>query len=174
VRSVSLVKLLRWTERTPGPCTADFSVEEASARIDAEWETDEEKRSLRSADLSALPENGWTPAYRTPNGVGFEKLARFRSIDLTLRQTLECRCFGGARPVARYPTVLRFRWTEERLPELSASVERDGKTEGLRPALVAGRLVTYEFPVSARFPEGHAGSCDAHLAVTLLVDPAIR
>lgn len=174
VKRLSLVKLLRWTEQTPGPCTADFAASEGAGRIDLDYETDEEKRSLHSAELSSLTASGWDPAYRAPSGVGFEKLAPFRSIDLTLRQTLECRCFGGSRPVASYPTVLRFRWNQGSLPEASAAIERGGKADGLRSAITAGRLVTYEFPISASFPPGQAGSCDAHLAVTVLVEPPIR
>ncbi|MGH7822266.1 MAG: hypothetical protein ACREQ9_21095, partial [Candidatus Binatia bacterium] len=151
-----------------------FGAGEGSARIDLEYETDGERRSFRKAPLSALTENGWTAAYRTPNGVGFEKLASFRSIDLALLQTLECRCFGKERTLASHPTVLRFRWSSGKLPEVSAAIERDGEPRGLEPSLVVGRLVTYEFSVAGTFPAGNPGRCAGRLSVTVLVDPGIR
>jgi hypothetical protein len=166
--------VVRWASRTPGPCTADFAAEPDATRIDLAYETQEEQRSLRGVGVEGLTGSGWTLAYRTPAGIGFDRVADFRAIDLTMRQVLECRCFGAKRALATYPTTLRFRWSTGKLPEVSAAVERDGKTEGLTAAMTAGHLVTYAFSADQRFPDDRPGACTAHLELTALVDPPIR
>jgi hypothetical protein len=173
-RSLSLLRVMRWASRTPGPCTADFAPGAGDTAIDLAYETKDEKRSLRDAGIEALTSSGWTVAYRTPAGIGFDLPADFRSIDLSMRQKLECRCFGAKRAVAAYPTSLRFRWSEGKLPEASAAVERDGRSEGLRVAVTAGHLLTYAFEADEAFPGGRAGKCSAHLEVSALVDPPLR
>ena len=171
VRSLSLVKILRWPERSPGPCTADFEAGEGETRIDASWSAADGAATVRGGNLAALAGHGWTTAYRSPAGVGLEKIADFEEIDLTFHQTLVCRCFGAGREVERHPTRLRLRWAKGSLPEVSASIGAD-PAEGLRPSITAGRLVTYDFAMARAFPGGR-GSCGGHLAVTLLVEPAI-
>lgn len=174
VRSVSLLRLVRWAERTPGPCTADFAVGEGAARLDLEVETGAGKSSFHGAGLEALIAAGWTLAYRSPAGVGADRVDDFRSFDLTMRQTLECRCFGAERTATTYPTTLRFRWSAGKPLEASAAVERDGRTEALRPALTVGHLVTYAFAADEAFPKGRAGTCSAHLEASAVVEPPLR
>jgi len=173
-RSLSLLRVVRWASRTPGPCTADFAAGTGATAIDLAFETQDDKRSLREASIEDLTSSGWTVAYRTPAGIGFDLPADFRSIDLSMRQTLECRCFGAKGAAVSYPTTLRFRWSEGKIPEASAAVERDGKAEGLPVAVTAGHLLTYAFTADQPFPAGRPGKCTAHLEVSALVDPPLR
>jgi len=174
VESISLVKWQRIPERTPGPCTADFAAGAGATRIDLVEEVGVESRRLRGVDLDALMTEGWIPAYRTPAGVGLEKSAAFRRIDFRVEQTLECRCFGGERPVARYPVEVRFRWRKGALPAASASVTRGGRVETLPVGFTAGRLLVYEFRLAESFPAGNEGVCGGRLFVAAVVEPPIR
>ncbi|MGH7856802.1 MAG: hypothetical protein ACREQY_05680, partial [Candidatus Binatia bacterium] len=158
----------------PGPCTADFAVGAGATRIDLVEETDRGTRRLQGVDLDALGAAGWIPAYRTPAGVGLEKSAVFRAIDLRIAQTLECRCFGGERPVARHPVEMRFRWRKGSLPAASASVTRGERAETLPVAFTVGRLLVYEFRLAESFPAGNAGVCGGRLVVATVVEPPVR
>ena len=133
----------------------------------------ENRLAVANHDL-ALGAGAWIPAYRTPAGVGLEKSAAFRAIDLRIRQTLECRCFGGERPVVRYPVEMRFRWRKGALPAASASVERGDRAETLPVALSVGRLLVYEFRLAESFPAGNAGVCGGRLVVAAVVEPPVR
>src|SRR5947209_4072251 len=68
-RSLTLLRVVTWASRTPGACTADFAAGPASTAIDLAYETREEQRSLRGAELEALATSGWTLAYRAPAGI---------------------------------------------------------------------------------------------------------
>jgi hypothetical protein len=170
---IDLVKTLVWAGPRRGACwsevpSADRTGIDATYRLEGLWTKTEAARS--SAELLA---RGWTKIYRSPRGEGFERRARFRSIDLALDSELACRCAPkGQVSEERIPMTLRFRWEKGKMPEVSASLAKDGKRKGLVPAITAGRLVTYQFPARAEFPGGAPG-CGANLALTLLLEPPI-
>jgi hypothetical protein len=170
-KTLRLVKVVRWPERTPGPCTADFGVEKDESRIDVSYRIDGRQQKLDSVGFSRLAKEGWLAAYRTPAGVGIEKTADFESIDLTARETLVCKCFDGERERSTHAVVLRLRWSAGEIPAVSAGVDRGGKLDGMKPAITVGRLVTYEFPVAEAFPGDRAGTCGGKIQLTLLIDP---
>jgi hypothetical protein len=166
-----LVKLVRWPERTPGPCTADFGVEKNESRMDVSYRVDGKQQKLESVSFSRLAKEGWLTAYRTPAGVGIERAGDFEAIDLTARETLVCQCFDRKRERSTHPVVLRLRWSAGEIPAVSAGVDHDGKLDGIKPAITVGRLVTYEFPIAEAFPGDRAGTCGGKIQLTLLIDP---
>jgi len=66
---------------------------------------------------------------------------------------------------------LRFRWERGKMLEVSAT--GGARQAGLSPAITAGHLVTYDFAAEGSFPGGKSGSCGAHVALTLLIEPPV-
>jgi len=56
---------------------------------------------------------------------------------------------------------------------LEVSATGGARHTGLSPAITAGHLVTYDFAAEGSFPGGKSGSCGAHVALTLLIEPPV-
>src|SRR6266566_1972650 len=149
VERIDFVQLLAWVEPRQGPCWSELS---PVHRTPVE---------LRSAL------RGWHP------GAGVERRASFAALDLSYGPELRCRCAGVGDAVeeSRSDLSLRFRWERGKMLEVSAM----GGTQhtGLSPAITAGHLVTYDFAAEGSFPGGKSGSCSAHVALTLLIEPPV-
>src|SRR5205823_1319888 len=124
--------------------------------------------------LEELVARGWTRIYRAPQGEGVERRASFTALDLSYGPELRCRCAGVGDAVeeSKSDVSLRFRWERGKMFEASAT--GGARHTGLSPAITAGHLVTYDFATEGAFPGGKAGSCGAHLALTLLIEPPSR
>ena len=172
-KSIDLVRVLSWTEERSGACWTEAT---------PPWEMKVDVRyTIRSAErattLDELRRQGWLTLYRTPNGTGFERRAAFGAIDLDLATEYACRCASGASSTVeeKIPVRLRLRWQGKgKMPEVSAATEKDGQRRGLLVAYAPGNLLSYEFPVRAKYPAGHGGTCGGTLAVSLLSDPPMQ
>lgn len=173
---IDLVRVLQWTEDRAGACWSETPPPWEN-RIDVRYEVAGAKEKIASG-IRELKEQGWLGLYRTPNGSGFERRAEFRSIDLTVSTEVRCRCSIGAKATVeekKRPLRLRFRWQGKgKMPEVSAAIERNGKTEGLPVALAPGHLMSYEFAVADSFPGERAGKCGSTIALSLLSDPPMQ
>src|SRR5439155_659668 len=129
--------------------------------------------SEHAEGLEELMARGWTRIYRAPQGEGVERRASFAALDLSYGPELRCRCggVGDAVEESKSDVSLRFRWERGKMLETSAT--GGARQTGLSPAITAGHLVTYDFATEGAFPGGKAGSCGAHLALTLLIEPPI-
>ncbi|TMA93723.1 MAG: hypothetical protein E6J70_17830 [Deltaproteobacteria bacterium] len=175
VDRIDFVQVLAWVEPRHGPCWSELSpVHRTPVGM---------RYSLRSWNpiagtehaegLEELVARGWTRIYRAPQGEGVERRASFTALDLSYSPELRCRCAGVGEAVeeSKSNLSLRFRWDHGRMLETSATAGE--RRTGLSPAITAGHLVTYDFATKGAFPGGKAGSCGAHLALTLLIEPPI-
>ena len=172
---IDFVQVLAWVEPRHGPCWSELSPVHRSPV--------EMRYSLRgwnpiagtehAEGLEELVARGWTRIYRAPQGEGVERRASFTALDLSYGPELRCRCAGVGDAVeeSKSDVSLRFRWERGKLLEVSAT--GGARHAGLSPAITAGHLVTYDFATEGAFPGGKAGSCGAHLALTLLIEPPI-
>ena len=175
IERIDFVQVLAWVEPRRGPCWSELSpVHRTPVKM---------RYSLRGWNPIAGTEHaegpeellarGWTRIYRAPQGEGVERRASFTALDLSYGPELRCRCAGVGDAVeeSKSDVSLRFRW--ERGKMLEASATGGARQTGLSPAITAGHLVTYDFATEGAFPGGKAGSCGAHLALTLLIEPPI-
>src|SRR5438552_1325835 len=127
----------------------------------------------RAEGLEELVAQGWTRIYRAPQGEGVERRTSFAALDLSYGPELRCRCAGVGDAVeeSRSDLSLRFRWERGKMLEVSAT--GGARHTGLSPAITAGHLVTYDFAAEGSFPGGKSGSCGAHVALTLLIEPPV-
>lgn len=170
-KQLDLVKIVTWSEPRAGACWSEAPALDR-AKIDVRYDVGGGERHATS--LAELAKQEWTQVYRSPEGAGFERRARFRSIVLDLAGDLVCACApSGAVQQETIPVELQLLWSEGKMPAVGAKVARGSRSTGLTPAITVGSLVTYDFPVTAAFPGGAPGFCGAHLALTVLVDPPI-
>ncbi len=175
VERIDFVQLLAWVEPRQGPCWSELSpvhrtpVEVRSALRG--WHP--LAGSERAEGLEELVARGWTRIYRAPQGEGVERRASFAALDLSYGQELRCRCAGVGDAVeeSKSDMSLRFRWERGKMLEVSAT--GGARQTGLSPAITAGHLVTYDFATEGSFPGGKSGSCGAHVALTLLIEPPV-
>ena len=175
VERIDFVQLLAWVEPRQGPCWSELSpvhrtpVEVRSALRG--WHPI--AGSERAEGLEQLVARGWTRIYRAPQGEGVERRASFAALDLRYGPELRCRCggVGDAVEESKSDVSLRFRWERGKMLEVSAT--GGARQAGLSPAITAGHLVTYDFAAEGSFPGGKAGSCGAHVALTLLIEPPV-
>jgi hypothetical protein len=173
VERLEALEVAVWPHARSGACWSELDRLDA-AQIDVTWKAEEgEDRHARS--LPELLSERWIRIYRSPAGEGFERTGRLDSLDVALRTTLRCLC--APRDTIEsgdlLPLTLRVRWSEGKHPELSAVATRDGKRDGLVPAMRVGRLVSWEFPAEGRFPARRHGNCGATIGVTMLIDPPL-
>src|SRR5437016_8631403 len=175
VERIDFVQLLAWVEPRHGPCWSALSpihrppVEVRYALRG--WNPI--AGSERAEGLEELVARGWTPIYRAPQGEGVERRASFAAFDLSYGPELHCRCAGVGDAVeeSKSDMSLRFRWERGKMLEVSAT--GGARQAGLSPAITAGHLVTYDFAAEGSFPGGKSGSCGAHVALTLLIEPPV-
>jgi hypothetical protein len=147
VERIDFVQLLAWVEPRHGPCWSELSpVHRTPVTVRYAlrgWNPF--ARSDHAEGLEELVARGWTPIYRAPQGDAVEESTSDMS--------------------------LRFRWQRGKM--LEASATGGARRTGISPAITAGRLVTYDFAAEGSFPGGKAGSCGAHVALTLLIEPPL-
>ena len=173
-KQLELVKVMWWPEPRTGACWSELPTLDKTA-VEAEYALEGESSHHRESGPKALTTKGWTRVYRAPQGEGLERQATFRSLELSVVTELSCRCAPGSvmKEGEKTPVKLRFRWAAGGIPEISGRVGEPGRTKGLTPILTFGKLVTYDFPVKATFPDRAPGDCGAHVALTVLIEPPI-
>jgi hypothetical protein len=174
VRKVGLVKVLISPLDRTGPCwTSLATAKDTRIRLEEALDADSGNRALTG--IAALVEDGWRLVYRTPGGLGFERRADFRSIDLAVESEALCRCSAadGTIDGDRQDVSLRLRWTSGAMPEVSAKAAVDGEARGLRPALAPGALAGWEFVAARKLPAAFVGRCGARLELFLVTEPAV-
>ena len=175
VERIDFVQLLAWVEPRHGPCWSELSpIHRTPVEVRYAlrgWNPI--AGSERTEGLEELVARGWTPIYRAPQGEGVERRASFAALDLRYGPELHCRCAGVGDAVeeSKSDMSLRFRWERGKMLEVSAT--GGARHTGLSPAITAGHLVTYDFAAEGSFPGGKSGSCGAHVALTLLIEPPV-
>jgi hypothetical protein len=172
LETIDFVRALLVPNERSGKCWTQLSPL-WETKIDVDYSIDGKKG--KASGIQELKDNYWWPTYSSPLGYGVERRAEFDAIDLKVATTLTCHCAaqGGVRDGGSRGLELRFRWTEGKMPEVSAVVVDKGSRRVLAPKITYGHLMSYDFEATGTFPEGDSGRCAAHATVAILNDPPI-
>jgi hypothetical protein len=174
VEAIDLVKVVIAPLERSGPCwTAVSSSDETTIEAHYVLAEDDEDRSASS--FADLDRQGWQGVYRSPSGIGFERRASFRSVDLAATTALTCSCAtrDGTRRGDRRAVTLRVRWSEGEMPAVSTTSRDGGAGESLRPTLTSGSLFGWEFTDERKFPDGYQGRCGVRVDLYVLATPPV-
>src|SRR5207245_11113043 len=99
--------------------------------------------------------------------------APFAPLEVRYGPELRCRCAGARDALEESKSDMSLRLRSERGKMLEVSATGGARHTGLSPAITAGHLVTYDFAAEGSCPGGKSGSCGAHVALTLLIEPPV-